>query len=95
MDLLAGKVTLPLIYLLESDASAREQIERVIGDGNYERVSRAELLRSVERVDGLDRARSRADEFAEAARSALDVLPDSEYCEALRAIPTYVLERDR
>lgn len=95
VDLLAGKVTLPLIYLLESDESAREQVERVINDGNYERVSRAELLRAVQRVDGLDRARSRADEFAEAARSALDVLPDSDYCEALRAIPTYVIERDR
>ena len=95
VDLLAGKVTLPLIYLLESDESAREQIERVIRDGNYERVSRAELLSAVERVNGLERARARADEFAQAARSALDVLPNSEYCEALRAIPTYVLERDR
>ena len=95
VDLLAGKVTLPLIYLLESDESAREQVERVISDGSYERVSRSELLRAVQRVDGLDRARSRADEFAEAARSALDVLPDSDHCEALRAIPTYVIERDR
>lgn len=95
VDLLAGKVTLPLIYLLESDESSREQVERVISDGSYERVSRAELLRAVQRVDGLDRARSRADEFAEAARSALDVLPDSDHCEALRAIPTYVIERDR
>lgn len=95
VDLLAGKVTLPLIYLLESDESAREHVERVISDGSYERVSRAELLRAVQRVDGLDRARSRADEFAEAARSALDVLPDSEHCEALRAIPTYVIERER
>lgn len=95
VDLLAGKVTLPLIYLLERDESAREKVEAVIGDGDYGRVSRDELLSAVERVGGLERARARADEFAEAARSALDVLPDSEYCDALKSIPTYVLERER
>lgn len=95
VDLLAGKVTLPLIYLLESDPSITAKIQRVIGDGNYEQVTRAELLAAVDRVGGLERARARADEFAEAARSALSVLADSEYCDALRSIPTYVLERER
>ena len=42
-----------------------------------------------------ERARERADEYAEAARDCLDDLPESEHCEALRAIPAYVLERDR
>ena len=95
VDLLAGKLTLPLIYLLESDPSATAQVEIVVSDGNYDRVSRAELLTAVERVGGLQRARARADEFAEAARTALEILPESEYCDALRAIPTYVLERER
>jgi octaprenyl-diphosphate synthase len=95
VDLLAGKVTLPLIYLLERDSAATSTIQTVINDGNYETVSRAELLNAVERAGGLERARARADEFAEAARSALNVLPDSDYCDALRSIPTYVLERDR
>ncbi len=94
-DLVAGKVTLPLIYLLESDPSFIPKIQTVIKDGNYERVSRAELLDAVDRVSGLERARARADQFAEAARNALSVLPDSEYCDALRSIPTYVLERER
>ena len=95
VDLLAGKVTLPLIYLLESDPQVRSKVQTVISDGSYETVSRNELLEAVERVGGLERARARADEFAEAARTALDVLPDSDYCEALRSIPTYVLERER
>ena len=95
VDLLAGKVTLPLIYLLESDPSATPKVQAVIKDGNYENVSRAELLEAVDRVGGLERARARADEFAEAARTALNVLPDSEYSEALRSIPTYVIERER
>ena len=95
VDLLAGKVTLPLIYLLESDPSMTAKIQTVIEDGNYESISRAGLLEAVERVGGLERARARADEFAEAARTALSILPDTEYCDALRSIPTYVLERER
>jgi len=95
VDLLAGKVTLPLIYLIDSDDSAREMVATVIREGNYGRVSRNDLIDAVERVGGLEQARSRADGFAEVARASLDALPDSEYCEALRSIPTYVLERER
>ena len=95
VDLLAGKITLPLIYLLDSDESARALIETVIAHGNYNGVSRPQLLEKVERIGGLERARARADEFAETARAALDNLPDSEYCDSLRSIATYVLDRDR
>lgn len=95
VDLIAGKVTLPLIYLLERDSSGREMVETVIREGNYGTVSRSDLRQAVEQVGGLEQARTRADGFAEAARASLDILPDSEYCDALRSIPTYVLERER
>jgi octaprenyl-diphosphate synthase len=95
VDLLGGKVTLPLIYLLASDGSAREKIQTVIAEKNYERVSRRELLEAVDRAGARELARARADKYAEAARTALDILPDSEYTDSLRAIPTYVLDRDR
>jgi len=95
VDLLGGKVTLPLIYLLASDGSAREKVQTVISDKSYERVTRRELFDAVDRAGARELARVRADEYAEAARTALDVLPDSEYTESLRAIPTYVLDRDR
>ena len=95
VDLLGGKVTLPLIYLMDTEPSSREMIERIIREGNYDNVSRTEVLGAVERAGGLERARARADQFAETARASLDNLPDSDYCDALRAIPTYVLERER
>jgi octaprenyl-diphosphate synthase len=95
VDLVGGKVTLPLIYLIESDDAAREMLQVVMREGNYDAVPRSDLLRAVERIGGIEKARERAYQFAEAARDALDVLPESEYCESLRAIPTYVLERDR
>lgn len=95
VDLLGGKVTLPLIYLLANNGSASDKIQTVISEKSYETVTRRELLEAVDRVGASERARVRADEYAEAARASLDILPDSEYCDSLRAIPTYVLDRDR
>src|SRR5688572_29241237 len=95
VDLLGGKATLPLIYLIQSEPSAREKVQTVMSEGNHEGVTRRELLEAVGRVDGIERARGRADAHAEAARVALDGLPDSDYCESLRSIPSYVLDRDR
>jgi octaprenyl-diphosphate synthase len=95
VDLLGGKVTLPLIYLIASEASARELVQTVMSEASYEGVPRRELLAAVEAVGAIEKARARGDEYAAAARKALDNLPDSEFCEALKAIPTYVLERDR
>lgn len=94
VDLLEGKLTLPLIYLLESDESARELIQTVIREGSYNSVPRETLLAAVRKSGAFDRATARANQYAEAARSCLDYLPESEYCNSLRSIPTYVLDRD-
>jgi octaprenyl-diphosphate synthase len=93
-DLLGGKVTLPLIYLRESDPSTLEMIQRVLRDGNYDAISQADLFEALRGTDTLERARARADEFAENARAALDILPDSDYSESLRELRSYVLNRD-
>jgi octaprenyl-diphosphate synthase len=95
VDLLGGKVTLPLIYLIASEASARELVQTVMSEAAYESVARRELLEAVAAVGAIERARARGDEYAAAARKALDDLPNSEFCESLKAIPTYVLDRDR
>jgi len=95
VDLLGGKVTLPIIYLIETESGARELVETVVRDQNYDRISRSELLQAVAGSGALERARDRANQYAEAARSALDDFPDSDYAESLRSIPSYVLGRDR
>jgi octaprenyl-diphosphate synthase len=94
-DLLGGKVTLPLIYLREADPSTLELIQRVLRDSNYDAVSQEDLFNALRRTGALERARERADEYAENARAALENLPDSDYCDSLRALPSYVLNRDR
>lgn len=95
VDLLGGKVTLPLIDLITRDSSAREVLQEVMNQGRYHSVSREQLVETLARVGAIDRARARAVEFAEAARSSLDKLPESDYAHALRSIPNYVIERDR
>lgn len=95
VDLLGGKVTLPLIYLIASEGSASEMVQTVMTEASYDGIPRRELLEAVERVGAIDRARARGDEYAAIARTALDDLPDSEFCESLKALPTYVLDRDR
>ena len=44
VDLVGGKVTLPLIYLIESDDAAREMLQVVMREGNYNAVPRSDLL---------------------------------------------------
>jgi octaprenyl-diphosphate synthase len=95
VDLLGGKVTLPLIYLIASEGTASEMVQTVMTEASYDGIPRRELLEAVERVGAIDRARARGDEYAAIARTALDDLPGSEFCESLKAIPTYVLDRDR
>jgi octaprenyl-diphosphate synthase len=95
VDLLEGKLTLPLIYLLESDGSARSAVQTVMREGSYQKATRESLLERVERTGALERARERASHYAEAARAALGALPSSNYADALHSIPSYIIERDR
>ena len=94
LDLVEGKLTLPLIYLLEEEPRLAARVQSVMREGNYKQVTRDELLEAVESTGAMERARRRAFEFASEARNALDRLPDSEYCDALRSIPTYIIERE-
>ena len=93
-DLLGGKVTLPLIYLMESEPSMREAIRGILRTRDYTEFSRLDLINALASSGSLDRARALADAYAEGARSALECLPDSPYRQSLQALPTYVLDRD-
>ncbi|HEV7474034.1 MAG TPA: hypothetical protein VGN90_08295, partial [Pyrinomonadaceae bacterium] len=68
--------------------------QTVMSEGGYESIARRELHQAVEQAGAIERARKRGDEYAAAARTALDNLPTSEFCDSLKAIPTYVLDRD-
>src|SRR5436305_6645213 len=60
VDLLEGKLTLPLIYLLAVDATKRAAVLSVMRAGSYESSPRAALISAAEQTGALARARARA-----------------------------------
>lgn len=94
-DLLEGKLTLPLLLLLQKEPAVRADLEQIIYDGDYKKISRESLLERLETHDTLEETRRRAYLYAENARQNLEVLPVSKYREALEEIPTYMIERNK
>ena len=94
-DLLEGKLTLPLILLVEKDKSVRDTLEQIMADGDYQRTSRVRLLEQLEAQGTIDETRRRAYDFAAKAAKNLEVLPKTEYRLALEDIPGYMIERNK
>jgi octaprenyl-diphosphate synthase len=94
-DLREGKVTLPLIYALESaEPEERRLVETVLADGNYDQVPFGKILQILHRHSGVERARERAQSFTEKARAIILEFPDSLYRRALRSVTDLVTDRD-
>ena len=94
-DLREGKVTLPLIYALESaESEERKLVETVLADGNYDQVPFGKILHILHRYGGIERAQERAQAFTEKARSIISEFPDSPYQRALLAVTDLVTDRD-
>lgn len=95
-DLREGKMTLPLIHLLQQDEEVGEKIVRDIiasrtaTDGQWN-----ELLQLLKKHRSIDYAYRRAVEFAERAKKPLHAFPPSSERDALLALPDFVLSRDR
>ena len=95
LDLREGKLTLPVIYMLEKgDAQTRAMVEMVVEDRNFDRVSHAEIVSLAKRSGAIARAEAVAVQQAEAARAALSVFPPSAERTALLTLPDFILARD-
>ena len=92
-DLIEGKLTLPLIYLLNEEPSLRSSFERVMLDGGYVNFTREELRDRLAERGIIERIRNRANDFAKRAIKNLEFLPQTEYRSALEDIPNFVVDR--
>lgn len=92
-DLLEGKLTLPLISLLEKEPSLKTTFEQIILDGDYADFSREDLKAKLAFHDILDDIRERAKMYIAHARKSIDVLPETEYRSCLEGILRFIIDR--
>ncbi len=94
-DLREGRVTMPLIYLLQRCTQEEAQkVKPVLAEGGFNSLRFSEILDLIDRYDTLRAAREKAQEFAQKARRSLEIFPDNPYKDALRSLPDFMLDRE-
>ncbi len=95
-DLREGKVTMAVIHALERCTPAeRKQIETVLNDRAFNGVTHADILAILNRYNALEYASKEAARYAESARNAICIFPDSEIKRALLWAPEFVVAREK
>jgi octaprenyl-diphosphate synthase len=94
-DLKEGKVTLPLIFALESDGVVGHCLVRTVLEEKGFHTVRAEEISALVRDSGaLERTRSLANDYASRAKACLNGHATSEFGRALFAVPDFILDRE-
>lgn len=95
-DLREGKVTLPIITVLErGGAPARSLVEGIVRDRDVSREHWAELKRLMLDHQAVAHAERQAQHYASLAQQHIASFPPSPERDALVALPEYVIARDR
>jgi len=94
-DLREGKITLPVIYLLQrAEPAVAAMIRTCVQERDLPADSWATISASLAESGAITDARARAVQFAEEAKRALAVFAPGPQRDALTALPDYVLARD-
>ncbi len=95
-DLREGKITLPLIYVLDvCTPDEARKIETVLQEKDFKTVTRSEIISLIQKYQTLAKTRHLAESFAREAQEALHLFPPSAYWDALHSIPRIILEREK
>jgi octaprenyl-diphosphate synthase len=96
IDIREQKMTLPLIYTLENcPPKVKAELKNIIKNHNENsaKINRATSL--VLKYGGIDYAYKIMNEYADAAKSILEELPNSSAKTALAALVDYTMNRDK
>lgn len=95
-DLKEGKITLPIITLLDS-ATPDEQtrIREIIVNENSDDDNLVYIIDLMKRYDIKTKSENIADKYSAMAKDALKVFPDSVYKEALESLADYMTKREK
>lgn len=96
VDVLEQKITIPLLGALmnvseHEQSRVRSLVNDIVGHPEH----RDEIVTFVRENGGLDYSRIRLEEYVEQAVRALDVLPDSQEKEYLKALAYFTAKRDK
>jgi octaprenyl-diphosphate synthase len=94
IDMRGGNLTLPLIYLMQSDENHRELVRQVLGANGPAAAQREAIMELLCKHCTLDRVRERSREFAARAKDLIQQFPSSAARDALLSIPDFILDRD-
>jgi octaprenyl-diphosphate synthase len=95
-DLREGKVTLPIIYLMERGGpSARHLVETIVRERTVTREQWVHVKHLLADTQATTMAERQAQHYAAIAQEHLAVFPPSPERDALAALPEYVISRDR
>jgi octaprenyl-diphosphate synthase len=95
-DLREGKRTLPLIAMLERAKPAQaDRVRDMLREHRLGPAEIDEIRRLVLEYDGVDYARTRAHDYAQAAKHDLEAFPASEERDVLSLVADFVVDRDR
>jgi octaprenyl-diphosphate synthase len=99
-DLKDGKVTLPLVYALESavknnGVAGRRMVRTVLDEKGFHSVRPEEISALVRDSGALERSRGLAVEYATRAKECLNGRAETEFGRALAAVPDFILDRER
>ena len=94
-DLREGKMTLPVIHLLQRDVDGAALIRRIVEARAATLDEWRELRAMLVQARSIDYAHRAAADFVERAKKALYAFPASDARDALMFLPDYVISRDR
>ncbi|MBV8205644.1 MAG: polyprenyl synthetase family protein [Acidobacteria bacterium] len=93
-DLREGKLTMPVIYALERCTPGEaELIDAVLRERNFDSVPHEAITGLLERYGAIEASYEQAARYAEQARRAICIFPDSEIKRALLWMPDFVVAR--